>query len=106
MSTVEDRLFVRDIDGWSRLCSRDYHSEHQLKVFEIENGLILPARKHTSITYEGGVCTEDFKFIAGFLRNGKTDLAHPGYYGIGASYNVSDKEMDLLNEELIFGGYW
>lgn len=61
-------LFVHDMKKWQTNC-RSHEIDHA-QVHEYENALILPLRQKPEFNtpegvYEGGVCSENFTFIAG-----------------------------------------
>ncbi|MCD8373248.1 MAG: glycosyltransferase 61 family protein [Clostridia bacterium] len=99
---IEDRLFVRNKDMWFKACSRNYRVEYIPKVFEINKGIVLPAKyiPGTANNYAGGVCDENFKFKAGLRRDPKS----PGWGGVGESYTVDKKDLIYEDETVVFGG--
>ena len=101
---MDNKLFVRNKTEWEKVCYRNYHSNRELNVQEVENAIILPNREIKNGEYAGGVCDSNFNFIAGFLRNGKYSKERPGYYGVGSCYYVDKKKLKVIDETVIFGG--
>ena len=72
----------------------------------IPNGIVLPPKYINGIKC-GGVCDEHYRFKAGSLIHG-TDRWKEQYNGIVSlsdSYYVPPKEIDYIEEEVIFGGW-
>ena len=66
------KLYAINLPKFEKQASKSYLKSESLGSVTIDNGIILPLRK-TDIPaldaiYEGGVCDEDFKFIAGHIR--------------------------------------
>ncbi len=101
----ERQLFVQEPNPWVELCERQVEYQKDLKVVEVEDGLILPLRKtrrkeKKASDLEGGVCDSKGNFIAGHSRS----FDNKGYKytcKIGYTPNVSICER---NETVIFGG--
>ena len=63
------RFYVENVEAWEKTLSQKRLSDRKLEVKVIEHGIILPARNIPNTEkYEGGVCDNDFNFIAGFTR--------------------------------------
>ena len=92
---------------------RSYFSNRSLNVREIERGIFLPTQgvmevdKYTNkleeyISY-GGVCDENFNFIAGHqlhsTRNIDLDARH-----ITGSYKVDPEKVIYVDETVLYGG--
>lgn len=61
------KFYVENVEAWEKTLSQKRLSDRKLEVKVIEHGIILPARPAQG-TWEGGVCDNDFNFIAGFTR--------------------------------------
>lgn len=97
-------LFVHDMKKWQTNC-RSHEIDHA-QVHEYENALILPLRQKPEFNtpegvYEGGVCSENFTFIAGRRRRFKAEHAN---WDCDSSYKVEDDDIVSRNETVIFGG--
>ncbi len=103
---MERRLYVKNIQEWSRACERNYHTDRQLEVNCLTSGILLPPKvsKRGGGQYSGGVCDENFNFVAGMLRMGKGYTKNGGYFGIAESYKVSNNLVKNSDETVIFGG--
>ena len=98
------RLYVKDVKEWKKRLSVKRFSDRKLEVKVIERGIILPARKlENDKGYEGGVCDENFNFVAGFSRSDGIKSISP-HLSILSSYNVNREEIVELDEDVIFGG--
>ena len=98
------RLYSEFSDKWEIQLHRNEILEHDLKVTEITNGIVLPLRKRDDIEtldgcHEGGVCTEDYSFVAGIQRNRKNTTTN---YSVCRSYQP--ETITKRDEEVIFGG--
>lgn len=96
-------LFVHDMKKWQTNC-RSHEIDHA-QVHEYENALILPLRQKPEFNtpegvYEGGVCSENFTFIAGRRRRFKAEHAN---WDCDSSYKVEDDDIVSRNETVIFG---
>ena len=100
------RIYISKNNEWNKYILKDYKSNRKLAIEEIKNGIILPARYYgkPAGSYEGGVCSADFKYIAGVERDSRTSKAFPRYYGMGKSYEVDGQEIVCSDENVIFGG--
>ena len=79
---------------------RSYFSNRKLTVQEVERGIFLPNANVGGKAY-GGICDENFNFIAGHQvfspENGYT--RH-----INGSYSVQAKDIDYIDETVLYGG--
>ena len=81
---------------------RSYFSDRELGVREVENGIVLPKRMGGDRKAYGGVCDENFNFIAGHqLFNEEQDFEGRHFSG---SYTVPPEELDFLDETVLYGG--
>ena len=81
---------------------RSYFSNRKLNVREVKGGIFLPRRFLHGKTY-GGVCDENFDFVAGHqlhnVRNTRHDDRH-----IAGSYEAADKDIAYVDETVLYGG--
>ena len=94
-------LYVKDRRAWEDLLSRKRFSERVPKVEVIKHGIILPARKRDDV-WAGGVCDEDFNFVAGYSR--LENLSGGGFACVCSAYTVKKRNITQLDEDVIFGG--
>ena len=64
---LSKKLYVQDVAAWEKGFSRKRFCDDKIKVQVIERGIVLPAR-HIDEEWKGGVCDNDFNFIAGYTR--------------------------------------
>jgi hypothetical protein len=72
---------------------------------KFKDALILPLRRtklSTRNVYEGGVCDQDFKFIAGYFRDTKSTI---GNRSCVRSYNVDD-DIAKCDDDVAFMGVY
>lgn len=86
---------------WRAQYQKRYLSNRKLNVKEIENGIILPNKSVNDAVY-GGVCTEKFEFVAGF-HTAMPDINTSSRHIVGC-YNVSDSEIEYVDETVVYGG--
>lgn len=81
---------------------RSYFSNRKLGVREVERGIFLPNKRVKGKTY-GGVCDENFNFIAGHElfspRVNNLDNRH-----IWGSYTVHQKDIEYIDETVVYAG--
>jgi len=69
---LSKRFYVENVTEWENCLKKKVFLDRKLEAKVIENGIILPARLLPSPNpleeYAGGVCDNDFNFIAGFSR--------------------------------------
>lgn len=93
---MEERLFVRNKDGWGKLATIDYHIDKLPEVFEVENGIVLPRKGRA-----GGVCDNNFQFKAGLIRC----INNPNIWVQTLSaYSVDRNSLKFIDETVVFGG--
>ena len=96
------RLYVRNVDEWETILSDGKLSNRKLGVKVVDHGIILPARKHSTVAgYAGGVCDENFNFVAGFNR---FNTGRKAWINVDAAYSVAREDIVQLDEDVIFGG--
>ena len=61
------RFYVQNVEGWKKTLSSKKFLDKDLEVKVVERGIVLPARKIDGVL-KGGVCDNDFNFVAGFSR--------------------------------------
>lgn len=69
---LEKRIFAPNKEKWIEAALKDYRSIEEAKVQTVERGIILPTKKikdSVNGIYAGGVCDENFSFVAGLRRN-------------------------------------
>lgn len=100
------RIYISKDNEWEKYISKEYRSDRKLVVDQIYNGIILPPRYYgrPAGSYEGGVCDENFKYVAGVERECRSSKAFPRYYGMGKSYEVDKADIFYRDEHVIFGG--
>lgn len=102
---LHQRLYVSNFESWQRQCNKNYFSTTLPTVRTLENGIILPAKmkeykdKHR---YKGGVCDQDFKFVAGYSNQAPGKLN--GWCCLDEAYTVERSEIVTSDEEVIWGG--
>ncbi len=103
MESNNNRLFVRNRAEWEKLCSQNYYSDRELTVTTAKNAIVLPTKiiDDSKGILKGGICDENFHFLAGFSRYGKNV---PGYTAITSSYSVDKSDIAVRDETVIFGG--
>ena len=96
---LQKRLYVSNYDQWANLVNKNFISDRKLKVTEIDDGVILPAKWVEEPVYKGGVFDLNMNFVAGFFRKNppKNSL-----FGVCGAYDVD--EIAKSDEEVIFGG--
>ena len=61
-------FYVKNFKRWQSTLNAKTFSEEELEVKIIDNGIALPLRPLPKSQWEGGLCDENFNFIAGFSR--------------------------------------
>ena len=100
------RLYVENVDEWENALTYKRFFDRLPEIKFVERGIILPARK-IGESYKGGVCDENFNFVAGFTREdpvAKRNWRRWSITWVDSSYTVERKELFQLNEDVIFGG--
>lgn len=97
------RLYLSDEDKKATydIFTQKRFSEEELTVKEIDKGIILPCKGPA-----GGVCTEDFEFVAGLLtEKPASEKNQPSSNTwICNSYSVPKEDIVFLDEDVVFGG--
>ena len=103
--TSKKRLYVRDENVWLKACNKDYLNKSILNVRYVLNGIVLPPKAiQGSSSFAGGVCDENFNFIAGLTREIKNGKYAPGWCGIGEGYKVEKNSLDYIDKTVVFLG--
>lgn len=76
------KFYLQNPDDWKYFFSKKRFSERKLAVKVVEHGIVLPARQIPR-GWAGGVCDNDFNFIAGFSKN-MNDMAR----GVRICYRI------------------
>ena len=84
------RLYVQDVNHWQQRLTKDRFSNRKLNVKVIERGIILPPRRK-EVGYAGGVCDNDFNFVAGYTR--KDPANGTGGVGFTPILHIPSKEI-------------
>ena len=67
---LQKRIFARNKEEWLDATAKDYHSKEEVGVRTVERGIILPLERIIGThAFAGGVCDENFSFVAGSKRN-------------------------------------
>lgn len=103
---MKKHLYVEKTIEWEEIYKRNYCMAEDAKVQIIKNGIILPARKEKvpgMIDYAtaGGVCDENFQFIAGWTRKCVEGGMNKSCLN---SYQVEESELQIKHERVVFGG--
>ena len=63
---MKKRVYAEKSEQWKRKTKRNYFNERKCQVIDVEDGIVLPARRkqHMITVFEGGVCNKNFEFIA------------------------------------------
>lgn len=101
----EQRIFTSQYSKWAKQTTRNRIIKTELKVQEVENGIILPIKKLRDIpgydgVFGGGVTTEKYQFVAGHFRKKNDPSAN---YSVGESYKP-EGEPEVSGETVVFGG--
>ncbi len=101
---LSKKLYVGNSADWEKNLNQKRFTDKKLEVKVIERGIILPAQK-TDGTWKGGVCDNDFNFIAGFTRTDPVSKKRGERFAtVESSYTIDRKELAQLDEDVIFGG--
>ena len=83
---------------------RSYFSDRRLNVREVERGLFLPQKKEGGQVL-GGVCDENFNFVAGHQLHSVRKASNPNdQRHIWGSYEVPPEELTYIDEAVLYGG--
>lgn len=93
------------INDCARSIRRSYFSNRKLNVTEVDKGIILP-NKHVDGKAYGGVCDQNFNFIAGHQIFGINPNLHSKAVSrhIYDSYSVSTNDIEYMDETVVYGG--
>lgn len=86
---------------WRYPYSIKYFSNRKLTSRVIDNGIVLPNKTINGTLY-GGVCDENFNYISGH-ETFFPDSAYMTRHTSG-SYKVTEKEIDIIDETVMYGG--
>lgn len=89
-------------NNWREFFRKKYYSNRSINSVEIVNGIIEPLKTINGKSH-GGVCDENFKFVAGH-GNFSSGNADKNARYVSDSYIVRDSELDYCDETVIFGG--
>lgn len=99
------RLYVQNVDDWEKKLSAGKFSDRELGFKVLERGIILPARlRGVGLGYEGGVCDNDFNFVAGYTRVDPAKRKRASWTDVDSAYEVAREDIIQLDEDVIFGG--
>ena len=98
------RLYVQNVDAWEKKLATGRFSDRELGIKVVEHAIILPGRKAEEVGYAGGVCDNDFNFVAGYTRRSNATNGNVGARDILVSYTVDRSEIVQLDEDVILGG--
>ena len=94
---------MQNVEVWEKILSSGKFSDRELDVRIVERGIVLPARKKEGKSgYEGGVCDEDFNFVAGFHRFSNPKIN--AWINVNSAYEIPHEDIVQLDEDVIFGG--
>ena len=93
---MEKRLYVENVGEWNRNLAKKRFSDRKLKVKVVERGIVLPARQK-EIGYAGGVCDNDFNFVAGYVRAETAQNSSGGIVGFTSIRRTPSTALRLLN---------
>ena len=92
-------FYVENPADWKRNLSQKKFSDRKIGVKVIQRGMVLPARQKEGLFWEGGVCDNDFNFVAGFTRLDPVLKRRGERFGsVASSYTVEREEIFQLNE--------
>lgn len=103
MKDVSKQLFIENNEQWIADFN-GFDTDKELKIRAFNNAIILPLKHETDIIpdgninkYYGGVCSENFGFIAGSQVGKKS-------FCCDNCYSVDKNEIITCDEEVVFGG--
>ena len=99
---LSKKLYVENFDSWKKTILRKRFVDDELEVKVIEHGIVLPTRK-INTSNAGGVCDNNFNFVAGFSRSYGGIYVDP-WASVESAYTVDKKDIVQLDEDVIFGG--
>ena len=106
---LSKRFYFERRECYEPILLRNHFDDRELEVRVVENGIILPARiidgDNKENGFKGGVCDENFNFVAGYTRQDPYILNNARKdYDVSDSYVVDREEITYLDEDVIFGG--
>ena len=112
---IDSHIYVPETykDAVTLPIRRSYFSDRSLKVREVERGIFLQNKSvltydkqfHEKETFEtcGGICDENFNFIAGHQLFNPRNTEDDGRHILG-SYRVEREELTYIDETVLYGG--
>ena len=102
---IDSHIFVSEKykDSITLPIRRSYYSNRKLNVQEIERGIFLPRKFMNGGTY-GGVCDENFNFIAGHQILNPRSHKRDDDRHISGSYEVQQEDIVFIDETVLYGG--
>ena len=77
---LSKKFYVHNFGTWKAAVNAKRFSDKKLEVKVIERGIILPLRRiNSKEEYEGGVCDNDFNFVAGYYRREPEEMIRGGH---------------------------
>lgn len=100
---MEFKVYAGNADQWIKASEKKCYASRELSCTPCHNGILLPVRKKSNTDqYMGGVCDEEYRFLAGLIRESPT--RHKGVE-VNASYRLPPHEkIERRDETIIFGG--
>lgn len=103
LENLTRRLYVKKVKDWTSQLNKERFFDRKLDVKNVERGIILPLRNIKG-RWEGGVCDNDFNFVAGYSRKEHSNGSGATWIEVISSYKVDHKDIVRLDEDVIFGG--
>lgn len=101
------RLYVQNVDEWKKKLSAGKFSDRELSIKIVKRAIILPARSIKVEVgyggYSGGVCDNNFNFVAGYKRLNPLK-GKKSWIDVDSAYEVAREDIVELDEDVIFGG--
>lgn len=100
---IQYRIYASNKSEWEKACAENFHKEEQIGIKCVKDAIVeplVPFKEDYVNTYMGGVCDNQYKFLAGLVRN-ERDL-HFNYTNIRSYPKVSVEQY--IDEDTIFGG--
>lgn len=99
----KNKLYIDDImySTYKKYINKNYYNEKKLNVIEIEEGYILPAKKHfmqrTPICGNGGVLDKNMNYI-----KESAQLGHNMNDRVNGNYHFNKNNVEYINETVIY----
>ncbi len=93
------KVYAQHPQVWEN--ARLISSNRKLRTISIEEGIILPVKKHRFATFTGGVFDRNKKYVAGLIRK---DVRHPSGWELNNSVWPEDVQVEKSDETILFGG--